>query len=221
MAPIGLSGKTVGLGGGLFILEARRRVSKSTVVSNARAFAKRADDYALEQSKGMLTAMSTVIDAGRMAAADSIIPSTVPGRVILWNKGRANAYGRSAITGRLVRASKIQPSTPGRLTERTGLLQKTLRTKGYWSINPTRAKFEAPHWSINIRPQLEGRFSRVVSFVANVRLTEKGPVKDMIGRIDQERRRGRPFLGPSLNSVFDRQIAPEIAQRVTERMKTL
>jgi len=190
-------------------------MAKSQVVSNARAFAAWADDKAKKEGVGVMTAMSYVIDESRMVAADAIIPSAVSGRIILFGKGRAGAYARSPVTGKLVRASRLQPSTPGRLTERTGLLQKTLRTKGRWIINESRAKFEGPHWGINIRPQLAGK---TLSFIANVRLTDKGPVKDMVGRIAQEKFKGRPFLGPALTSTFNSRIAPELIANINSRL---
>jgi hypothetical protein len=191
-------------------------MAKSQVVSNAKAFAAWSDDVAKKEATGVMTAMSYTVDAARMAAADLIIPSSVPGRVILWSKGRAGAYGRSSVTGRLVRANKLQPSTPGRLTERTGLYQKTLRTKGRWIISASRAKFDAPHWGINIRPQLSGG---VLSFVGNVRLTDKGPVSDMAGRIYQEKVKGRAVLGPALQATFNERIAPELIANIADKLR--
>lgn len=190
-------------------------MAKSQVVSNAKAFKAWADDNAKREAMGVMTAMSSVIDQARMAAADSIIPSSVSGRVILYGKGRAGAYAKSTVTGRLVRASKLQPQTPGRLTERTGLLQKTLRAKGRWIVTSNKARFDGAHWGINIRPQLSGK---TLSFVANVRLHDKGPVQDMNGRIAQEKFKGRPFLGPALNTTFNSRIAPELVSNITSRL---
>lgn len=191
-------------------------MAKTTVVTNARAFATWADDVSRSEAQGVMTAMSYTIDAARMEAADSIIPSTVPNRIILWSKGRAGAYTKSTTTGRLIRANNIQPSTAGRLTERTGMLQQTLRVKGHWEISPSRAKFEAPHWGINIRPQLKGRS---LFFVANMRLLDQGPIRDMAGRILQEKTRGRPFLGPALQKVFSERIAPELIANIAGRLR--
>jgi len=190
-------------------------MAKSKVATNAKEFARWADKTAKAEAIGVMTAMSRVVDAGRMAAADNVIPSNISGRVILWRKGRANAYGRSS-NGRLIRASKLQPTTPGKVTERTGLLVKTLRQKGRWTITATRAKFEAPHWGINIRPQLSGR---TLSFIGNVRLHDKGPVSDMAGRIRQERSKGRPFLKPGMESVFNHRIAPELVSSISSRIR--
>lgn len=190
-------------------------MAKSTVVTNAKEFARWADKTAKAEAIGVMTAMSKVIDAGRMAAAANVIPSNISGRVILWRKGRANAYGRSS-NGRLIRASKLQPVTAGKVTERTGLLIKTLSQKGRWTITANRAKFEAPHWGINIRPQLSGR---TLSFIGNVRLHTNGPVKDMAGRLMQEKSKGRPFLQPGLKSAFNQRIAPELVSSISSRIR--
>jgi hypothetical protein len=195
-------------------------MAKSRVVSNAKEFARAIDKVGQEYGRQVMTAMSYTIDEGRELAAQEIIPSNIPGRVVRWYGGRARAMGlKEDERGRrrMVDAYKIQKAVPGKVTERTGLLGKTLRTKGSWNITTSRARFTAPHWGINIRPQAEGK---TISFVANIRLHESGPVSDMRGRLLQEERKGRKYLEPGLRKGFDHRIAPELIQRVLERRFT-
>jgi hypothetical protein len=88
---------------------------------NDRAHQIRVKRLLREDRKIVFKTISDTIDAIRFDAVSNIIPNIV---------GKKMSPARMA---------KLQPSVPGKLTERTGRLIKMLQSKGTWNITSQRA----------------------------------------------------------------------------------
>ena len=175
-------------------------MAKSRVSVNAKEFVQTLTKEQLKYHQENMVAISDAMDQVRMDAANKMIiprrgpyPATTRSRYILY---------------------KRQPAVSGKLTERTGLLKRILKSPGSWTKSKTRRRLKAdPHLLFWVSPQSEGNKK---FYVARLSIVEKGSA-DVRYRIKHETRgirgRIRKFLEPALEQnkkTFTRNLGKSL-----------
>jgi len=205
-------------------------VSRTKVVnSNAGAFVRALDKVGKEYNLSLLKHFTVVMDEIKRQAAENIIPRNVPGariKKVTW-QGKTQYYAwtvqRVAKEGGGTRARwvplyKMQPSTNGKVTERTGALKDVFRQHGKWNITArqaTKLNVSNSHLDFKIRPQLQGV---VMTYLLDAFVKDAGPTRDMKRRLDLERLSGRMFFYPALQSVFESKLPQEALKAINESL---
>jgi hypothetical protein len=186
----------------------------AAVKSNVKEFVRGLDVASkLYHRELMETLCMKLNDIRQDVAEKEIIPRTVP-----WNYGVNN----------LKRLYKMQRSTPGRVTTRTGMLSKVFSRGGYgvkgdWNIPASggaarMAGSTSKHLYFRVLPQKQG--DRIFYIAeGRVRASGENPTKEMQQRINQELRHGRMYLAPAVRKISDTQIKPEIMRLLVEQMR--
>jgi len=188
-------------------------MAASEITSNAKEFTNRLSKVGKGYHYQIMLSLSGQMDAIRFQAADNVVPRKVP---------KPKNYSRIS----LFKMWKEQPSTPTKLTERTGRLIDVLRSGGNdpsnWHIpkNMQRAVLRnvSRHLLFKIIPQAD---RSGFHYLATGTLRPTGEVPNMGHRINQEKRGGRKFWEPAAVKV-GRRVQPEMFRELKgEWNKTL
>lgn len=205
-------------------------VSRTKVVnSNAAAFVRSLDKVGKEYNLSLLKHFSRVMDNITELADKNIIPRNVPGARIkkvtvkgktqyyAWTVQRVKKYDdeRTQTKAVWVPLYKIQKSTPGKVTERTGALRDVFRQKAVWNITQRKATLRAlnKHLAFSIRPQISNGNT---TYLLDAFIRDEGSTVDMRRRLALESQGGRMFFSPAVRQAFDTKMPIETLAAVRE-----
>lgn len=196
----------------------------ATIKSNAKEFIKRLEATGAEYNTRIMERIASIMDSIRYDSGNKeIIPNRILGRKIVQGKDGDKIalvltpivyfrHGEKHYAGSRYRyLRQLQPSVPGKVTERTGQLKETLTSPGSWKYTKRQAKLIgcSPHLNFTINPQYS---DNQVSYVGTMAIRDSGPVKNMNMRLRQEAK-GRKFFEPAINRNKS-NVEPELMRGI-------
>jgi hypothetical protein len=205
------------------------------IIANRREFIKRLEKAGIEYHMSIMRQLAGSADKAMKMTAKQIIPnnvSTTKGFIAEkiykyptgWQakvKHRVDyevTLSKGANAGARVWRSKypwdanykVQKSTSGKVTSRTGQLYNVLAEKGTWDFTKSRGKFNGnPHVKNQIRPQFSN--DGKVTYLMDIGLSPSGPVVNMNQRLKLDTT--RPFFTTGIN-LTSYAVEPDMMSNV-------